>query len=138
MLNKYIEQLESLSLDDLLIIQRKVDELIKDRTVYPFRTIFGEEYSGHYQGNRAFKTTVRYYGSDRAKTSITSNSQEYTVSSMPDVKVENQQNVSDYSLENVINLVDEWMTDESGYDEEVYPEIENELNKIQASFQISS
>ncbi|MEO1433336.1 MAG: hypothetical protein AAFV71_30570 [Cyanobacteria bacterium J06633_8] len=93
-----------------------------------FRTIFAEEYSGHYQGNRAFKTTVRYYAS------ITSNSKEYTISSMPDVKVENQRNVSDNSLENAINLVDEWMTDESGYDEEVYPEIENELNKNQVSF----
>ena len=134
MLNKYIEQLESLSLDDLLIIQRKVDELIKDRTVYPFRTIFPEEYSSHFQGKRAFRTTVKYYGSYRSTTSRISTSQEYTVSSMPDVKVEKQQNGSDNSLENVINLVDEWMTDESGYDEEVYPEIENELNKNQVSF----
>lgn len=66
--------------------------------------------------------------------SIISTSQEYAISSMPDVKVKNQPNVSDNSLENAINLVDEWMTDESGYDEEVYPEIENELNKKQVSF----
>lgn len=66
--------------------------------------------------------------------SIIPTSQEYAISSMPDVKVKNQPNVSDNSLENAINLVDEWMTDESGYDEEVYPEIENELNKKQVSF----
>ena len=51
-------------------------------------------------------------------------------------KLKNQPSVRDNSLENAINLVDEWMTDESGYDEEVYPEIENKLNKNQVSFKI--
>ncbi len=49
-------------------------------------------------------------------------------------KLKNQPSVRDNSLENAIHLIDEWMTDKSGYDEEVYPEIENELNKNQVSF----
>ncbi|GAX36241.1 hypothetical protein [Nodularia sp. NIES-3585] len=35
----------------------------------------------------------------------------------------------DDSLEKVIGLVDEWMTDESGYDEQTYPQIEVALNQ---------
>ncbi|MBW4686689.1 MAG: hypothetical protein KME40_16675 [Komarekiella atlantica HA4396-MV6] len=35
----------------------------------------------------------------------------------------------DNSLEKVIEVVDEWMTDESGYDEEVYPQIEVALTQ---------
>ncbi|MEA5513916.1 hypothetical protein VB654_07685, partial [Nodularia sp. UHCC 0506] len=35
----------------------------------------------------------------------------------------------DDSLEKVIGLVDEWMADESGYDEETYPQIEVALNQ---------
>jgi len=49
-------------------------------------------------------------------------------------KLINQPSVRDNSLQNAINFVDEWMTDESGYDEEVYPDIKNELNKNQISF----
>jgi hypothetical protein len=37
------------------------------------------------------------------------------------------------SLENVIKLVDEWMSDESGYDEETYPQISAALNRNRLS-----
>ncbi|MEH2111538.1 hypothetical protein [Nostoc sp.] len=39
----------------------------------------------------------------------------------------------DDSLERVIELVDEWMADESGYDEQTYPQIETALNQNQLS-----
>jgi plasmid maintenance system antidote protein VapI len=39
----------------------------------------------------------------------------------------------DDSLEQVINLVDEWMNDESGYDKETYPQIETALNQNRVS-----
>jgi hypothetical protein len=39
----------------------------------------------------------------------------------------------DDSLEKVIELVDEWMADESGYDEKTYPQIETALNHNQLS-----
>lgn len=39
----------------------------------------------------------------------------------------------DNSLEQVIELVDEWMTDESGYDEQTYPQIETGLNQNRMS-----
>lgn len=39
----------------------------------------------------------------------------------------------DDSLENVIELIDEWMADESGYDEQTYPQIEIGLNQNRLS-----
>ena len=39
----------------------------------------------------------------------------------------------DDSLEKVVELVDEWMADESGYDEQTYPQIEIALNQNQLS-----
>lgn len=33
------------------------------------------------------------------------------------------------TLQSVINLVDEWMSDESGYDDETYPQIESALKE---------
>jgi adenylosuccinate synthase len=40
---------------------------------------------------------------------------------------------TDDSVEEVIELVDEWMADESDYDQETYPQIEAALNKNQLS-----
>ena len=37
------------------------------------------------------------------------------------------------SLEKVIELVDEWINDESGYDEETYPQIQAALNQSRLS-----
>jgi hypothetical protein len=39
----------------------------------------------------------------------------------------------DDSLEQLIELVDEWMTDESGYDEEMYPQIQAALTQNRLS-----
>ncbi|MBC6432607.1 hypothetical protein FM036_18340 [Nostoc sp. HG1] len=39
----------------------------------------------------------------------------------------------DDTLEKVIGLVDEWMADESGYDEQTYPQIETSLNQNRMS-----
>ncbi|MEH2395415.1 MAG: hypothetical protein V7K21_28440 [Nostoc sp.] len=39
----------------------------------------------------------------------------------------------DDSLEKVIELVDEWMADESGYDQQTYPQIETGLNQNRMS-----
>lgn len=46
---------------------------------------------------------------------------------------EREANEEDNSLEQVIQLVDEWMTDESGYDEETYPQIEAALTQNRLS-----
>jgi hypothetical protein len=39
------------------------------------------------------------------------------------------------SLDNVINLVDQWLAEDSKYDEEVYPELENALLNNSVSIQ---
>ncbi|NET56772.1 MAG: hypothetical protein F6K47_11580 [Symploca sp. SIO2E6] len=38
-------------------------------------------------------------------------------------------NIENDSLKDVIELVESWMADESGYDEETYPQIEAALNQ---------
>lgn len=47
--------------------------------------------------------------------------------------LENLADKEDDSLETVIKLVDEWMNDESGYDEEAYPQIEEGLKQNRTS-----
>ena len=138
-LNAFIKQLESLSLRELLKIKQKVDELIQKKMFSPYRTtINSQEYLRNFPGQI---TEIHYisigleeeFTSVKPVTSLSTNltktkkHQEYD-------EVKNEPEVKDNSLENAINLVDEWMTDESGYDEEVYPEIENALNKNRASF----
>jgi hypothetical protein len=138
-LNAFIQQLESLSLRELLLIKQKVDELIQKKMFSPYRTtINSQEYLSNIPGKI---TEIHYisigleeeFTSVKPVTSLSTNVtkvkkyQEYD-------EVKNESEVKDNSLENAINLVDEWMTDESGYDEEVYPEIENALNKNRASF----
>ena len=129
-LNAFIKQLESLSLRELLKIKQKVDELIQKKMFSPYRTtINSQEYLRNFPGQI---TEIHYisigleeeFTSVKPVTSLSTNltktkkHQEYD-------EVKNEPEVKDNSLENAINLVDEWMTDESGYDEEVYPEIEN-------------
>ena len=140
-LNAFIKQLESLSLRELLKIKQKVDELIQKKMFSPYRTtINSQQYPSNFQGQFTETYYINtYIGLEEEFTSVqpvTSLSttltkikkhQEYD-------EVKNELEVKDNSLENAINLVDEWMTDESGYDEEVYPEIENALNKNRASF----
>lgn len=140
-LNAFIKQLESLSLRELLKIKQKVDELIQKKMFSPYRTtINSQQYPSNLQGQFTETYYINtYIGLEEEFTSVqpvTSLSttltkikkhQEYD-------EVKNELEVKDNSLENAINLVDEWMTDESGYDEEVYPEIENALKKNRASF----
>ncbi|MBE9213641.1 MAG: hypothetical protein HC836_16025 [Richelia sp. RM2_1_2] len=140
-LNSFIQHLESLSLRELLLVKQKVDELIQKKTFSPYRTtINSQQYPSNLQGQFTETYYINtYIGLESEFTSVqpvTSLSttltkikkhQEYD-------EVKNESEVKDNSLENAINLVDEWMTDESGYDEEVYPEIENALKKNRASF----
>ncbi|GCL39376.1 MULTISPECIES: hypothetical protein [Sphaerospermopsis] len=51
-----------------------------------------------------------------------------TTESLSELKPENNN-----SLEKIIALVDEWIADESGYDQETYPQIEAALNKNKLS-----
>jgi hypothetical protein len=49
------------------------------------------------------------------------------------VLIEKKSLYKDNSLDKIIALVDEWMADESGYDEENYPEIEAALKESKIS-----
>ena len=140
-LNAFIKQLESLSLRELLKIKQKVDELIQKKMFSPYRTtINSQQYPSNFQGQFTETYYINTYielesefTSVQPVKSLSTNSTKIK-KDQESLEIKNESEVKDNSLENAINLVDEWMTDESGYDEEVYPEIENALNKNRASF----
>ena len=131
-LNAFIKQLESLSLRELLLIKQKVDELIQKKMFSPYRTtINSQQYPSNFQGQFTetyyINTYIELESEFTSVQPVTSLSTTLTKKKKHQEydEVKNESEVKDNSLENAINLVDEWMTDESGYDEEVYPEIEN-------------
>ncbi|MBR8840048.1 MAG: hypothetical protein DSM106950_40135 [Stigonema ocellatum SAG 48.90 = DSM 106950] len=152
-LDAITQQLDDLSLDQLLEVRARVDTLINEK-------------SSRKNESQQQSTQTRYFlkGSYSASTPISSERTDVdyvdyfvTISSSSikgklksfflealesskrnkpeDVQFEFVQ-VSELgatengdSLEKVIDLVDEWMADESGYDEETYPQIEAALNQ---------
>ena len=131
-LNAFIKQLESLSLRELLLIKQKVDELIQKKMFSPYRTtINSQQYPSNFQGQFTETYYINTYielesefTSVQPVKSLSTNSTKIK-KDQESLEIKNESEVKDNSLVNAINLVDEWMTDESGYDEEVYPEIEN-------------
>ncbi|MBW4636574.1 MAG: hypothetical protein KME30_33310 [Iphinoe sp. HA4291-MV1] len=98
--SEIIQQLDALSLQQLLEVRAKVDALIQKKQV------------GVGQSNISVGQIQVFYQ-----------------------KLDNKaQSLEDDSLEKVIEFVDEWMTDDSGYDEETYSEINASLNQNQLSF----
>jgi hypothetical protein len=98
----------------------------------PYRTtINSQQYPSNFQGQFTGTYYINTYielesefTSVQPVTSLSTNSTKIK-KHQESLDIKNESEVKDNSLENAINLVDEWMTDESGYDEEVYPEIEN-------------
>ena len=131
-LNAFIQQLESQYLRELLLIKQKVDELIQKKMFSPYRTtINSQQYPSNLQGQFTETYYINTYiglesefTSVQPVTSLSTNVTTFKKYQEYD-EVKNESEVKNNSLKNAINLVDEWMTDESGYDEEVYPEIEN-------------
>lgn len=93
------QQLKTLSLQQLLEVRKRVDALI----------------------NQELSSQNQLKGSYFAITLIRSSED----ANYRPIELDRQKQ----SLENVINVVDQWMKDESGYDEETYPQIEAALKQ---------
>jgi len=126
-LDEIIQQLDALSLDQLLEARAKIDGLIESKYLFPSEEI-GEEiiilYSSRGGSVKTYQRTASPYpifNQSLLHQSLGSSHQ----SSPPKPE--------DDSLKDVIELVSGWMADESGYDEETYPQIEAELNQHRLS-----
>ncbi len=143
------QQLDALSLEELLELRARVDALIEEKAS-PFSK--GQQPSS----SIGVYSVVKHTGSYRGATSVSSEMADidyFVTIPASSVRVNRQAlflkflehnkpnesqvaqlleiaaNEEDDSLEKVIEMVDEWMTDESGYDEETYPQIEAALNQ---------
>ncbi|MCC5644959.1 hypothetical protein LC607_18845 [Nostoc sp. CHAB 5824] len=135
-----MQQLAALSLVDLLKVRARIDALIEEKSS-PLSNILSV---GSYQ--RAISVSSETRDIDIAavfppmipgssirgqirSAIISENLEHINLDEYQVVQFSKSQAKGDDSLEKVIELVDEWMADESGYDEQIYPEIEVGLNQ---------
>ncbi len=153
-LDVIMQQLDALSLAELLVVRAKIDALLEGQ---PLPLSKGQRRLFR-SGNTWITQNTLYSGSYHKNTFISSQNNDVdvlvalttinppitnTINSFlawlrgfrqnqvtqflePEVK-------EDDSLEQIIELVDEWMTDESGYDEESYPQIQAGLTQNRLS-----
>ena len=130
-----IQRLESLSLQELLNVRQKVDELIQEKTFFSYQTtVNSPQLPIPSLLATTLKTTVKLKTTAKKKTAKAKTKAKAYQKSQTTLNTKNELEGKDSSLENAMNLVDDWMTDESDYDEKICPEIENALNKNRASF----
>lgn len=131
-LDAIMHQLDTISLVELLKIRTKVDALIEEKSLLLSNILS----SGNYRitTSVASKTRDMNEGATTNRLPIVSSS---VTSKLDKYQLvlqfsESEAKVDD-TLEKVIGLVDEWMADESGYDEQTYPQIETSLNQNRMS-----
>ena len=129
--NTIIQKLDSLSRTELLEIREKVDALIQRKSTF-LSSKSSVGVTRMFGSKRTFLS-----GSYKASTSIKSLpvSIDYHIyaPNIPNLRKEPIVKEKDNSLDKVIGLMDEWMADESGYDEQAYPEIEVGLKQNKLS-----
>ncbi len=156
-LEEIIQQLNSLSLEQLLEVRGKVDELIEDKSS-PSSKITGSYSSKTLLSSSKGEVDLligipglRDKAIDKARelvlralsgkypvaitdtTDPLTGEHKFIATSVVDAIEPEELDRENESLENVIKLVDEWMSDESGYDEETYPQISAALNRNRLS-----
>nr|WP_228060602.1 MULTISPECIES: type II toxin-antitoxin system HicB family antitoxin [unclassified Coleofasciculus] len=114
-LNVIARQLDTLSSEELLKVRAIVNALIELKSLLPVREKQPSATSG---------TT----GAKNRKSLVTAQS---ILERAKILSVE--QNKTDESVEDLIELVDEWMNEDSPYDEEVYPQIDAALKQNRVS-----
>ena len=139
-----MQQLAALSLVDLFKVRAIIDALIEEKSS-PLSNILSV---GSYQ--RAISVSSETRDIDIAavfhpmipgssirgqirSAIISGNLEHINLDEYQVVQFSKSEAKGDDSLEKVIELVDEWMADESGYDEQTYPQIETALNQNQLS-----
>ncbi len=150
--DRIIQQLNALSLAELLAVSARVDTLIEGQSLP-----LGKSQRRLFRSvNTSITQNTLYRGSYRRNTFISSENIDVdilaapptinpitsTTNRFPDWLQLRQNQVAQFleseakeddSLEQVIELVDEWMADESGYDEETYPQIQAALTQNRLS-----
>ncbi|MBF2006022.1 MAG: hypothetical protein IGS49_11290 [Chlorogloeopsis fritschii C42_A2020_084] len=114
-LDVIMQQLDALSLAELLKVRAKVNALIKGKSL-PLSNNF---IAGSYQ-------RVTFVSNDEKDIDISVILENIRRSQLNEDKVvqcSELETKKDDSLKKVIELVDEWMDDQSGYDEEAYPQL---------------
>jgi len=149
-----MQQLNALSLAELLAVRARVDTLIEGQSL----PLGKSQRRWFRSGNTSITQNTPYRGSYSRNTLNHSENIDVdiltvitainpprtdTTNGFLDLLQELRQNQvsqfveseakEDDSLEQVIELVDEWMADESGYDEETYPQIETALTQNRLS-----
>ncbi|AFZ27179.1 hypothetical protein Cylst_5135 [Cylindrospermum stagnale PCC 7417] len=125
-LDVIMQQIDALSIEELLAVRAKIDALIYGKSSPSFAQL----------AEISHQVNMIYGKSSQSLAQLAEISHQVNMivgagyNMMPSghgTKAE------DDSLEQVIQLVDEWMADESGYDEETYPQIEAALTQNRLS-----
>ncbi|MEH2322857.1 MAG: hypothetical protein V7K32_04520 [Nostoc sp.] len=130
-LDVILRQLDTLSLVELLKIRTQIDGLIEEKSSLLSNILISENYR--------IATSVSNETRDINEGAMTNQfpALSSSVTKLDKYKFALQFSESeakgDDSLEKVIGLVDEWMADECGYDEQTYPQIKTALNQSQLS-----
>jgi hypothetical protein len=131
-ITELLADLDNFSLEQLLEVKEKVDKLIQSKTLNT-----AEEGNKTPRGRTAYHTVTTHPVPNHFQVSVKSYYiRETSVSDLAQdidiivssIKQANNQNDMQ-ALDSMIALVAEWQQDESGYDEEVYPNIEAALNQ---------
>ncbi|GAX45484.1 hypothetical protein NIES4075_65050 [Tolypothrix sp. NIES-4075] len=127
-----LAELDNFSLEELLEVKQKVDKLIQSKTLNTatFAITTHLARTGYYTVTKHpvpnnFQVIIE--GSYKAATFVSGLAQDIDIVVSSVKQVNNQNDMQ--ALDSMIALVSEWQQDESGYDEEVYPNIEAALNQ---------
>jgi hypothetical protein len=130
-INEIIQQLDTLSLEQLLEVREKVNALISEEMGKSIDIDIVERIQAHFgvtlwSNSSGVNIAVGHAGMGKS-IDIVDNIHGFELAPLRNLDAE------DETLEDVIKLVNEWMSDESGYDEETYPQIESALNQNRVS-----
>lgn len=153
-LDVIMQQLDALSLAELLAVRARVDILIEGQSLplgkaqpllFRWRNVQITDATA-YCGSFSRKIFIRNQNNDidiLAPLATINTPRTNVVNPLPTWLRESWQNQLaqfseseakvDDTLEKVIGLVDEWMADKSGYDQQIYPQIETSLNQNRMS-----
>lgn len=125
-----VQQMEALSLAELLELRAKVDALIYGKSSPSLAQLSQMSSQSNLirgVGGNVLSGGISVYGIP----GVVNNTSPVEIDNYVYMYYGHEANEEDNSLEQVIQLVDEWMADESGYDEEAFPQIEAALNQNQ-------
>lgn len=130
--SELLAELDNFSLEQLLEVKEKVDKLIQSKTLntaaskittHLHRTDYYTVVKHPIPNN--FQVSIK--GSYEKATFVSGLAQDIDIVVSSVKQVNNQNDMQ--ALDSMIAFVSEWQQDESGYDEEVYPNIEAALNQ---------